>query len=105
MSGLVDLGSLSSLSTLARYRKIIDWMKFTEKVPEVIDKEGADADSRSIDNCNVIQVVKLLVVNKGVGAEGVACFKLDNNRNGLICREFKNIYSVSNGCCCWLVNI
>jgi len=88
---LVDSGSLSSLSTPARYRKMVDWMKFTKKVPEVIEKEGADADSRSIDNCNVLQVVKILVVNKGVDAEGVACLKLDNNRNGLVCGEFKNI--------------
>ena len=48
------MGSLSSLSTPARNRKVIDLMKFTKKGPEVIDKEGADVDSRSIDNCNVL---------------------------------------------------
>ena len=72
-------------------------MKFTKKVPEIIDKEGADADSRSIDNCNVLRVVELLVVklrvvNKGVDADGVVvCLTLGNNRNGPLCREFKNI--------------
>ena len=80
------------MSTRARDRKMIDLMKFTKKGPEVIDKEEADADSRSIDNCNVPRVVKLRVVNKVVDAEGVACFKLENNRSGLVCREFKNIY-------------
>ena len=55
MSGrVVESGSLSALSTPARYRKMIDVMKFTKKGPEVIDKEGADVDSRSIDNCNVL---------------------------------------------------
>ena len=98
MSGLVgDLGSLSSLSTPARDRKMIDLMKFTKKVLEVIDKEGADVDSRSIDNCNVLRVVELLVVklcvvNKGRDAEGVVvCLTLGNNRSGPVCREFKNI--------------
>ena len=83
--------------TPARDRNIIDWMKFTKRVPEVIDKEGADADSRSIDNCNVLQVVELLVVklrivNKGRDAEGVVvCLTLGNNRIGPVCREFKNM--------------
>ena len=86
MSGLViDLRSLSSLSTPARDRKMIDLMKFTRKVPKVIDKEGADVDSRSIDNCNVLRVVELLVVklrvvNKGRDVEGVVvCLTLGNN--------------------------
>ena len=70
---------------------MIDLMKFTRKVPKVIDKEEAAADSRSTDNCNVQQVVKLLVVNKGVDAEGVACLTLGKNRNGPVCCEFKNI--------------
>ena len=44
------------LSTPARDRdrNIGDWMKFTKRVLEVIDKEGADADSRSINNYNVL---------------------------------------------------
>ena len=81
MSGLVlDLGSLASLLTPARYRKMVDWKKFTKKVLKVLDKEGADADSRSTDTRNVLQVVKLLVVNKGVDAEGVVvCLTLGNN--------------------------
>ena len=58
---------------------MVDWNKFTKKAPKVIDKEEADADSRSTNNCNVLRVVKLLVVNKGVSAEGVACLKFDNN--------------------------
>ena len=91
------MGSLSSLSTPARNRKMIDLIKFTKKGPEVIDKEGADVDSRSIDNCNVLQVVELLVVklrvvNKGRDVEGgVVCLTLGNNRIGLVCREFKNM--------------
>jgi len=45
MSGtVVDVGLLLLLSTMARY--MVEWMKFTKRVPEVIDKEGADADSR-----------------------------------------------------------
>ena len=100
MSGPVgegDSGPLSSLSTPARDRKMIDLMKFTKKGPEVIDKEGADVDSSSINNCNVLRVVellvvKLLVVNKGVDADGVVvCLTLGNNRIGLVCREFKNM--------------
>mmetsp|Transcript_21459 Transcript_21459/g.23992 ORF Transcript_21459/g.23992 Transcript_21459/m.23992 type:complete len:106 (+) Transcript_21459:187-504(+) len=92
-----DSGPLASLSTPARDMKMIDLMKFTKKGPKVIDKEGADVDSRSIDNCNVLRVVelvvvKLRVVNKGRGAEGVAvCLKLGNNRIGPVCREFKNM--------------
>ena len=72
-------------------------MKFTKKGPEVIDKEGADVDSRSIDNCNVLRVVELLVVklrvvNKGVDAEGVVvCLTLGNNQIGLVWRGFKNM--------------
>ena len=54
-------------------------MKFTTKAPKVIDKEEADIDSRGINNCLVLRVVKLLIVNKGVDAEGLACLKLDNN--------------------------
>ena len=71
---------------------MVDLMKFTKKVPEVIDKEGADADSRSIDNCNVLRGVKLLVVNKGVDAEGVVvCLTFGNNQKGPVWREFKKI--------------
>ena len=76
---------------------MIDLMKFTEKGPEVIDKDGADVDARSIDNCNELRVVGLLVVklhvvNKGVDAEGVVvCLTLGNNQNGPVWREFKNI--------------
>ena len=70
---------------------MVDWMKFPKKVLEVIDKEGADADSRSTNNCSVLQVVKLLVVNKGVDAEGVICLNLDNDRNRLVCCEFQSI--------------
>ena len=92
MSGLVvDLRSLSSMSTPTRYRKMIDRKKFTKKVPEVTDKEGVDADSRNTNNCNVLQVVKPLVVNKEVDAEGVISLKLDNDQNRLVCCEFKNI--------------
>ena len=93
MSGtVVDVGLLLLLSTPARYRNMVDLMKFTKRVLEAIDKEGADADSRSTDNCNVLQVVKPLGVNKGVGAEGiVVCLTHGNNRNGPVCREFKNI--------------
>ena len=103
MSGQVgDLGSLSLLSTAARDRKMIDLMKFTKKVPEVIDKEGADVDSRIIDNCKMLRVVELLVVkllvgklcvvNKGRDAEGVVvCLMLGNNRSGPVRCEFKNI--------------
>ena len=88
-----DSGSLTSLSTPARYRKKIDWMEFTKKGPEVIDKAGAYADSRSIDNCNVLRVVKLRAVNKGVDAKGVVvCLTLGRNRKEPVCREFKNIY-------------
>ena len=71
---------------------MVGLMKFTKKVLKVIDKEGEDTFSRSISNCNMLQVVKLHVVNKGVDAEEVACLKLDNNRNGLIYRKFKYIY-------------
>ena len=90
MSGtVVDVGVLILL-TPARNRNLVDWMKFTKRVPKVIDKEGADADSRITNNCNVLQVVKLLVVNKGVDAEGVVvCLTHGNNRNGPVCREFK----------------
>ena len=98
MSGSAgDSGSISALSTLDRDRKMIDLMKFTKKGPEVIDKEGADVDSRSIDNHNVLRVVELLVVklrvvNKGRDAEGVVvCLTLGNNRNGTVWREFKNM--------------
>ena len=98
MSGqVVDSGSLSSLSTAARERKMMDLMKLTKKGPEVIEKEGADVDSRSIDNCNVLRVVELLVVkirvvNKGRDAEGVVvCLTLGNNRIGPVCRELKNM--------------
>ena len=59
-----------------------------KKVPHVIDKEEVDADSRSTTNYNVIQVVKLRVVNKGIDAEGVVYLKLGNNQNGLVCQEF-----------------
>ena len=85
------------MSTVARDRKMIDLMKFTNKGPEVIDKEGADVDSRSIDNCNVLRVVELLVVklrvvNKGVDAEGVVvCLTFGNNQKGPVWREFKKI--------------
>ena len=85
------MGSLSSLSTAARDRKMIDLMEFTKKGPKIIDKEGVDIDSRSSNNCNVLRVVDILVVNKGVDVEGVAYLKLDNDRNRLVCREFKNI--------------
>ena len=63
-----------------------------KKVLEIIDKKGVDADSRNTNKCNVLQVVTLLVVNKGVDAVEVACLKLDNNQNGLVCCELKNIY-------------
>ena len=98
MAGLAcESGSLSPLSTAARERKMMDLMKFTKKGPEVIDKEGADVDSRSIDNCNVLQVVELLVVklcvvNKGRDVKGgVVCLTLGNNRIGLVWREFQNM--------------
>ena len=64
---------------------------------EVIDKEGANVDSKSTKNCNVLQVVELLVVklrvvNKGRDVEGVVvCLTLGNNRSGPVCREFKNM--------------
>ena len=48
-------------------------MKSTKKVPGVIDKEEADANSRSTNNYNVLQVAKLLVVNKTVDMEEVSC--------------------------------
>ena len=70
---------------------MVDWKKFTKKVLEVIGKVGADVDSRSTNNCNELRVVKLLVANKGVDAEGVVCLKLGNNQNGPVCREFKDI--------------
>ena len=93
MVGLVvDMRSLSSLSTPTRYSKMVDLTKFTNNVLKLIDKEGANADSRITDNCKVLWVVNLCVVNKGVDAEGVACLKLVNNQNGLVCQEFKNIY-------------
>ena len=63
----------------------------------MIDKEGADVDSRSINNCNVLRVVELLVVklcvvNKGVDADGVVvCLTLGNTRKGPVWRELKNI--------------
>ena len=88
------MGPLFSLTTPARNRKMVDLMKFTKKVLEVIDKGGADADSKSTDNCNMMQVVKLLVVNKGIDAEGVVvCSTHGSNRKGQgpVCREFKNI--------------
>ena len=47
LKSAVDLGLLYSLSTPARYRKIEDCIKFAKKVPKVIEKEGADVDSRS----------------------------------------------------------
>ena len=71
---------------------MVDLMKIRMKVLKVIDKVGADVDSRSTNNCNVLQVVKLRVVNKGVDAEGVVvCLTHGNNQNGPVCREFKNI--------------
>ena len=79
------------MSTPARGRKMVDCMKFTKKVLDVIDKEDTGADSSSTDNCNVLQVVKLNVLNKGFDTEGVACLELENNRNGLVCQELKNI--------------
>ena len=80
------------LSTPARDRKILDWMKFTKRVPKVIDKEGADADSRSSNNYNVLREVKLLVVNKGVDVEGVVvCLTHGSNRKGPVWCEFKNV--------------
>ena len=73
------MGPLYLLLTPARNRKMEDLIKFTKKVLKVIDKEGTDADSKSINNSNVLRVVKLLVVNKGIDAEGVARLKLNNN--------------------------
>ena len=67
-------------------------MKCTKKVLKVIDKGRVDVDSKSTDNCNMLQVVKLLVVNKGIDTEGVVvCLTHGNNRNGPVCCEFKNI--------------
>ena len=63
--------------------------KFTKKVQtEVSGKEEADADSRNSNNYNVLRVVRLLVVEKGVGKKGVACFKIADNQDGLVCWEF-----------------
>ena len=68
---------------------MVDWMKFKKKVLKVINKEGTDVDSKSTDNCNVLQVVKLLVGKKEVDATGVVvCLTHGNNRNGPKCREF-----------------
>ena len=65
-----------------------DRKKITKEVREISGKEGADADSRNADNCNALRVVKLLVVNKGVGKKGVVVFsKIANNQNGIVCRE------------------
>ena len=45
--------------------------------------EGAEPDFRNADDCNL-----LFVVDKGVGEKGVeACFKIADNRNGLVCCE------------------
>ena len=71
---------------------MVDLMKFTKKVLEVIDKWGADADSKSTDTCNKLQIVELVGVNKGIDAEGVVvCLKHGKNQNGPVCCEFKNI--------------
>ena len=88
----VKLGPLFVLTTPFRIRKMVDLMKFTKKVLEVIDKGGVDADSKSTDTCSMQRVVELLVVNKGIDAEGVVvCLTHGNNQNGPVCCEFKNI--------------
>ena len=62
MSGsVVDSGIVLLLSTPARYRNMVGWMKFTKRVFGVIEKEE------------------------------VACLTLGKNRNGPVCCEFKNI--------------
>ena len=64
--------------------------KFTSKEQtEVNGKVESDADSRNANKCNVLRVVKLFVVYKGVGEEGVTCFKIANNQDGLVCHEIK----------------
>ena len=46
-----------------------------------------------MDKCNV-----LLVVDKGVGEDGVvACFKFANNKDGLVCCELNNITKILYG--------
>ena len=67
-----------------------DKKKFTKKIYEIGGKEGGNGDSRNADNCNLLRVVKLLVVEKGVGKKGVVvCFEFADNRNGLVCLELK----------------
>ena len=70
---------------------MVGWIEFTTKAPKVIDREEADIDSRSINNCLVLRVVKLLIVSKGVDAEGLACLKVDNIWNKLVYQEFKSL--------------
>ena len=57
-----------------------DRKKFTEKVQtKVSGKEETDANSKATNNCSI-----LLVVDKGDGKKGVACFKRDNKQSGLV---------------------
>ena len=66
-----------------------DRKKFTKKVPKVSGKERVHADSRNTNNYNI-----LLVAHKGIKIEGVACFKITNNQNGLVCRELNPYWMV-----------
>ena len=75
-----------SLSAPSRYRKIVDRKKVEKKVQtEISGQEEADTDSRNVNHCNVLQIVKLLVVDKGVVKEGVVYFEMTNNQDGMVC--------------------
>ena len=75
-----------SLSAPSKYRKIVNRKKVEKKVQtEVSGKEEVDTDSRNVNNCDVLQVVKLLVVDKGVVKEVVVYFEIGNNQDGMVC--------------------
>ena len=63
-------------AALGQDRKNVGRKEFTNKVQtKVSGNEGAEANSRSVDNRNV-----LVVVDKGVDKEEIAaCFKSANN--------------------------